>query len=136
MTERRRFEFHASKELIAQLDAWRSRHPDLPDRSKAARLLIQRGIEADKMVPAPTPDATVAEKVVPASTAKPWRDAPWNSASVQENRTIACNARINERLHEQLKWILEETGRAKREVIESALDQYLEHEIRKRGIKV
>ncbi|GGJ04638.1 hypothetical protein GCM10011320_09420 [Neoroseomonas lacus] len=142
MPETRRFEFHVSKELDDNLDAWRRRHPDLPDRSKAARLLIQRGIEADGVAEPPRLEAVPIHKPIPTltppptPTAKPWRDAPWNAASVRDDRTIPCNARINERIHVQLDWLLGATRRAKREVVEAALSQYLAQEIAKHGIKV
>lgn len=136
MTETRRFEFHISKELDAQFNAWRGGQPDLPGRSEAARLLIHRGIQADNAVAAIAPDATVADHTAPASTATPWRDAPWNAATVREDGDVPCNARIRERTHLQLEWLRTETGRAKREIVDEALTQYLKEQIEKRGIKM
>lgn len=133
MTDSRRFEFHIPNELDDRIKVWRSRHPDLPNRSEAARLLLQRGLEAD--TPAPEAAGSPVEKMTPVPTTMVWRDAPWNAAAVKADRTVACNSRINERLDAQMKWLLAQTGRAKRELIEAALSQYLRDEIEKRGIK-
>jgi hypothetical protein len=43
-----RINLPVSKALIRAIDDWRRLQPDIPTRAAAARLLIKRGIEADK----------------------------------------------------------------------------------------
>lgn len=136
MPDTRRFEFHVTKDLDAKIDAWRRQHPDLPDRSKAARLLIQQGIDADadaelpgaSKVPPDAPGATAPE-------AKALKDAPWRAASVRSDRNIACNVQINEPLDLKMKWLLKRTERGKREFVEAAFTEYVAAEMARLGVK-
>lgn len=125
MPDTRRFEFHVAMDLDAKIDAWRRQQPDLPNRSKAARLLIQRGLEAD----APAAPAAALPK------AKALKDAPWRAESVQPDRTIACNVQINEPLDVKMKWLLKRTERGKREFVEAAFTEYVAQEMARLGVK-
>jgi hypothetical protein len=42
---------NVSPDLIRAIDDWRRTQPAIPTRAEAARLLIARGIEADKAAP-------------------------------------------------------------------------------------
>jgi hypothetical protein len=44
---------NVSPDLIREIDDWRRLQPAIPTRAEAARLLIKRGIEADKIPAAP-----------------------------------------------------------------------------------
>jgi hypothetical protein len=43
-----RMNLNVSPDLIREIDDWRRLQPAIPTRAEAARLLIKRGIEADK----------------------------------------------------------------------------------------
>ncbi len=45
MVQGKRVEVRPSPELIAAIDAWRSRLPDLPPRAEAILRLVQIGLE-------------------------------------------------------------------------------------------
>ena len=47
-----RLSFSTDSELLAGLDEWRRRRPDLPSRSEAARLII-KAATADLLAPLP-----------------------------------------------------------------------------------
>jgi hypothetical protein len=52
-----RLNLAVSTDLIREIDDWRRLQPEIPSRAEAARLLIKRGIEADKPKgPGPTGD--------------------------------------------------------------------------------
>lgn len=135
MPDTRRFEFHVTKDLDAKIDAWRRQHPDLPNRSKAARLLIERGIDADADAEEPG-----ASKASPAALAalppvKSIKDPPWRAATIHAGATVACNVQIDQALSAKIKWLLRQNERVKREFVESALNQYVAAEMAKLGVK-
>lgn len=49
-----RMNLNVSPEMIREIDDWRRMQADIPSRAEAARLLIRRGIEADKPKAAPS----------------------------------------------------------------------------------
>jgi hypothetical protein len=42
-----RLQIVATKEWVKRLDDWRRRHPDLPNRSAAIRMLVEDAIDAE-----------------------------------------------------------------------------------------
>lgn len=48
----RKIALRVSEELLASLDNWRARQRPVPNRSRAARLLIERGVSVDIAVAA------------------------------------------------------------------------------------
>lgn len=135
MPDTRRFEFHVTKELDARIDAWRRQHPDLPDRSKAARLLIQQGIDADTAPEEPSASMASQAALAAPPPAKPLKDPPWRAATIRPGRTVACNVQIDEALSAKMKWLLKQNERVKREFVEAALNEYVAAEMAKLGVK-
>jgi hypothetical protein len=135
MPDTRRFEFHVTKELDAKIDAWRRQHPDLPDRSKAARLLIQQGIDADADAGEPGASIAYREALPAPPPAKPIKDPPWRAANIQQGNTIACNVQIDQALSAKIRWLLKQNDRVKRDFVETALNQYVAAEMARLGVK-
>jgi hypothetical protein len=126
-----RFEFHIPKDLADAITTWRRRQPDLPDRSKAARTLIRKGLEAYEETPTAKPLADEANAPV---RLKPWAGAPWKSATILSDRTVESNSRISEVTNAKLKWVIEKTGKTKKEIVEEAILDRVNREIKKAGI--
>lgn len=136
MPNTRRFEFHVTKDLDAKIDAWRRQHPDLPDRSKAARLLIQQGIDADADAVEPgASDVPRNSPASPAPVAKTVHNAPWRAASIRPGQTIACNVQIDQALSAKIRWLIKQDDRVKRDFVETALNQYVAAEMARLGVK-
>ena len=44
-----RVELRLPRELVVEIDEWRRRQADIPNRQRASQRLIERGIEADRL---------------------------------------------------------------------------------------
>lgn len=52
MVKMERFELRIDEATLEQLDEWRAGQPDVPNRSEAARRLINQGLSVDSLFPA------------------------------------------------------------------------------------
>jgi hypothetical protein len=55
LTHDKLIQLRSTAEFIERIDEWRRRQPNgIPSRADAIRTLIERGLEADQVVPVPT----------------------------------------------------------------------------------
>lgn len=50
-TEWKRVQLLLTPEMVAQVDEWRRRQPDLPDRNEAIRRLLAKALAAEGVAP-------------------------------------------------------------------------------------
>lgn len=83
-------------------------------------------------MPQPTPLDTTAKDFIAGGVGK--STLPWQAPHVREDLMVVLNCKQPEKLMLMVEWLVDEIGITKRQGVETALREWCERELKRRGV--